>query len=293
MFRRLLTGLATAVVTAGLLTACSPGPAPAPSAACEPKHQFPTLKKGVLTVSTYALPPFSIMRGQELTPDGVPLGNDGTLEGVDGDILAEIAANECLTLEVNSTAAAAVLSTVRAGGADVGAANWYRTVERAKILDLTDPIYTDQLAIVSADGTSDFSQLKGRRVATVLGYQYVADLRDYFGEGLVLFNSPLTMFRELEKGNIDAAIDTVGVGAEFVRDTTLKVEPAKPDEAITASLEPGQSAFLVQQGRAELLAALNANIKELRESGRLAEILKKYGLDPSAAEPGEPRLMEG
>ena len=101
------------------------------------------------------------------------------------------------------------------------------------------------------------------------------------------------MFNELKKGNIDAAIDTVGVGAEFTRGTQLKVEPAQPNEAIAASLEPGQSAFLVQQGHPELLAALNANIKALRESGRLAEILKKYGLDPSAAEPGEPRLMEG
>lgn len=294
MSRRLLAGLASAVLAA-TLTACTSGPAatPSPSVQCEPKHQFPTIKKGVLTVSTYPLPPFSILTGQELTPDGVPLGNDGTLEGVDGDILAEIAANECLTVEVNSTAAAAVLATVRAGGADVGAANWYRTVERSKILDLTDPIYTDQLAIISADGTSDFTQLKGRRVATVLGYQYVADLRDYFGESVVLFNSPLTMFNELKKGNIDAAIDTVGVGAEFTRGTQLKVEPAQPNEAIAASLEPGQSAFLVQQGHPELLAALNANIKALRESGRLAEILKKYGLDPSAAEPGEPRLMEG
>lgn len=291
MFRRLLAGAASAVLATTVLTACSPAPENTPSAACVPKHTFPTLKKGVLTVSTYALPPFSVLRNQELTPDGVPIGDDGTLEGVDGDILAEIAANECLTLEINSTAAAAVLSTVRAGGADVGAANWYRTVERAKILDLTDPIYTDQLAIISADGTTDFSQLKGRRVATVLGYQYVADLRDYFGEGLVLFNSPLTMFNELKRGNIDAAIDTVGVGAEFVRDTALRVETAKPNEAIAASLEPGQSAFLVQQGKAELLAALNANIKELRTNGRLAEILEKYGLDPSAAEPGEPRLL--
>lgn len=62
---------------------------------------------------------------------------------------------------------------------------------------------------------------------------------------------------------------------------------------LSFSLEPAQSAFLVQKGRGDLLAALNETIAELRESGRLAEILKKNGLDPSAAEPGEPRLLGG
>lgn len=40
---------------------------------------------------------------------------------------------------------------------------------------------------------------------------------------------------------------------------------------LSFSLEPAQSAFLVQKGRGDLLAALNETIAELRESGRLAE----------------------
>ena len=36
----------------------------------------------------------------------------------------------------------------------------------------------------------------------------------------------------------------------------------------------------------------DADINKLHESGKIAEILKKYGLDPSAAETGAPRLIQ-
>jgi polar amino acid transport system substrate-binding protein len=40
-----------------------------------------------------------------------------------------------------------------------------------------------------------------------------------------------------------------------------------------------------------LIAAINQDIATLRKSGKLAEILQKHGMDPSAAQPGQPRLL--
>lgn len=293
MFQRTTPGLASAVLTAAVLVACGDSDSASVAEDCEPDHEFGTISDGVLTVSAYSLPPFSNVEGLDETIDGIAFTAGGTLVGIDGEILNEFVANECLEIEVRSTAAAAVLSTVQSGGADVGVGNWYRTTERAEILDLTDPIYLDEVAIISSDGVNDFTQLQSRRVGSVVGYQYVADLRDYFAEDLVLYNSPLLMFRALEDGDIDAAVDTVGVGNEFTRENDLLVEVAEPFEEISASLEPGQSAFVLEQGNDDLLEALNATIEGLRESGRLAEILEEHGLDPSAAEPGEPRLIDG
>lgn len=295
MFRRSTAGLAAAILVATALTACTGGPGASPSpsvpADCKPAHTFTTLKPGVLTVSTYAVPPFAIVTGREISHDGVPVTQGGTLEGVDGDIINEIAAKECLVVEVNSTVAAGVLPTVRGGGADVGVGDWYRTKERAQTIDFTHPVYVDPVAFISRDGISEVSQLQGRKVGTVHGYQYVADLRNLLGENLVLYNSPLTMFRELKEGSIDVAVDSVGIGTEFTRDTDLKVAAVEPSDKLSASVEPGQSAFVVQQGRTELLAALDAGIKEMHANGRIAEILTKNGLDPAMAETGEPRLM--
>lgn len=41
-----------------------------------------------------------------------------------------------------------------------------------------------------------------------------------------------------------------------------------------------------------MLAGIDAAIKQLHENGKIAEILAAHGLDPSAAETGEPRLIE-
>lgn len=296
VYRR-ATGFACAVLAVGLLTAC--GDAGEQSSAvpdgCEPAHKFETVEEGVLTVSAYALPPFSVIHGDSLSNDGIPITQGGTLGGVDGDILAEIAANECLEVKLNSTAAAAVLPTVQAGQADVAAGDWFRTVARSKVLDLPDPVYTDEVGIISADGASDFAVLKeeGRTVGTVLGYMYVDDLRDYFGSSLKLYNSPLTMYQELRNGTLDAGVESAAVGAAYVEGTNLTSVVAVPNEAIRFTLEPAQSTFPVRQGNTALMEALNANIVELRDSGRIAEILEEYGLDPASADVGEPRLLEG
>lgn len=293
MFRRMTAGIAAAILASTALAACSSPTSTTVPPGCVPEHKFATLKDGVLTVSAYSLPPYADVLDRGQTVDGTNYTVGGTLVGVDGDILTEFAARECLELEIHPTVAAAVLSTVEAGGADVGAGNWYRTTERAKIVALTDPIYADQLAIISPDGVSEFPALRNRKVGTVVGYQYVEDLRDYFAEGLVLYNSPLTMFRALEDGKIDAAIDTVGAGGAFTRENGLQVKVANADPAISASREPGQSAFIVQRGKDDLVQALNATITRLREEGRLKEIMEKNGLEPASADPGEPRLIEG
>lgn len=294
MFRRATTGLATALLAMTLLAACgSDEPSADVPENCEPAHQFKTVEEGVLTVSAYSLPPFSVIRGDAQGVDGIPVSQGAEMGGVDGELLAEIAAAECLELRVNATAAAAVLSTVQAGQADVAAADWFRTVQRASILDLSDPVYLDEVGIISADGASDFAKLRkdGARVGTVLGYMYVDDLRDYFGNDLVLYNSPLTMYQELRAGNLDAGVESAAVGAAYVEGTNLKSVVAEPHEEIHFTLEPGQSTFPVRQGNTALLEALNANIAELRESGRIAEVLEANGLDPAAADPGKPRLF--
>ena len=47
----------------------------------------------------------------------------------------------------------------------------------------------------------------------------------------------------------------------------------------------------MQQGRQDLLGALDANIKEMHANGRIAEILTENGLDAAMADTGEPRLI--
>jgi polar amino acid transport system substrate-binding protein len=271
-----ITALAIAAATA--LSGCGTAASGAPGADCKPAHTFPTVAQGKLSVVLYDLPPFSKLQGNKVA-------------GVDGDIINAIAEMECLTVSAKSVATAANIPTVQAGRADVSIAAWYRTAARAEIVGLTEPIYTDQMAIISKDGLDDADQLKGKTVGTVDGYLWVDDMKKLLGDSLKVYPTTLNMNQDLAAGRIDIGIDSYG-SAQFNKKGDFKVTVIKPHDAIAASKEAAQIAIPVPKKNTELLAALNADLKTLRENGKLAEILKANGLDASAANTGEARLIK-
>ena len=166
---RRMTIVAACLTTAASLTACAGGASESTvKADCTPAHSFPTIEKGTLTVVLYDLPPFSKLDGK-------------TVSGVDGDIVNAIAEKECLTVKAVAVSAAASIPTVQSGRADLAIAAWYRTAERAKVVSLSDPLYTDQMAIISKDGVSSIPSLKDRKVGTVDGYLWVDDMKKLLG----------------------------------------------------------------------------------------------------------------
>ncbi|MFJ8540295.1 substrate-binding periplasmic protein [Streptomyces sp. NPDC093591] len=247
---------------------------------CKPKHEFKTMADGTLSVVSFDIPPFSKVEGNDLT-------------GVDGDILKAIAKMECLTLSVKAAGAAAVIPTAQAGRADLAAGDWYRTAERAKVLDLSDPIYLDDMALVSEQGVSTIPDLKskGLTVGTVEGYLWVADLKDYLGSKLKTYASGVNCYQDLQAGRLDVCVDSYGSAVYTTKGKNLKVEKAEPFDKVAASVEAAQSTFPMPKGHEDMLKAVNEDIAALRSSGELAKILTKHGLEADAAEVGEPRLI--
>jgi polar amino acid transport system substrate-binding protein len=278
MKNRKTAGFAALAVAATALTGCGGTASSAPNADCKPAHTFPTVAQGKLSVVLYDLPPFSKLEGSKVT-------------GVDGDIVNAIAGMECLTVSAKSVATAANIPTVQAGRADLSIAAWYRTASRAEIVNLTEPIYTDQMAIISRDGLDDAEQLKGKAVGTVDGYLWVDDMKKLLGDSLKVYPTTLNMNQDLAAGRIDIGIDSYG-SAQFNKKGDFKVTVIKPHDAIAASKEAAQIGIPVPKQNTELLAALNADLKTLREHGKLEEILKANGLDASAADTGAARLIK-
>lgn len=276
--RRLLaTALAGVAVTA-LTAACgsSGSSTPATSASCVPAHKFTTITKGVLTVASYDLPPYT-----DFTSSG--------FKGVDAAILDAIAKEECLTVKATQLATAAVIPSVQAGRSDVAAGDWYRTQPRSLIVGLTVPIYTDQMGIVSKTGISSIPALKDQTVGTVAGYLWDNDLQKYLGGKLKIYQTPQDMDQDLKSGRITVGVDSYG--SALYSDKGFKVEVAQPLAAIAASVQPAQSTFPTVKSNTALLAALNADITALKSSGELAKILVANGLSASAANTGAPRLI--
>lgn len=276
--KRPLTASLLALVVAAVLSACGGEPDSTATEECTPAHpDIQTNTPGVLTLVSFNSPPFSIVERDELL-------------GIDGKILEEIAKLECLDLKVSAVAPAALIPAVQAGRADLAVGGIYRTAARAEVVDVTDPLFLDQMGIISEDGVSELPEMKGKKVGTVDGYFWVEDLKSYFGSDLSIYATPENLFQDIKTGRIDVAVDSFGVGKVLGEGFQVKV--ATPFAEVPSSTQGFQTGYYLQKGNDSLLAALNENIAKLREDGTLARILADNGLDPSAADTGEPRLIQ-
>ncbi|MEL4378413.1 transporter substrate-binding domain-containing protein [Brucella cytisi] len=250
---------------------------------CKPKHEFKTITPGTLTIAVTTYAPHSFM------------DESGMLKGLDGDIATEFAKRECLTVKPIAVDPAAAIQYVLSGQADITTGDWYRTAERAKVMNLSYPLYKDQMGLYSKDGAKTVEELVGKNVGTVQGYLWVTDAKKLLGAKLRLYPNSVNMHQDLASGRIDIGIDGYSTGAYAAKNGTLKdikVEVAQPDPRIRATKEAAQASLPYARSATDFGAALDANIEEMHKDGTIARILKSYGLDESAGDTGAPMLIE-
>ncbi|WOC14665.1 substrate-binding periplasmic protein [Pseudochrobactrum sp. MP213Fo] len=250
---------------------------------CTPMHKITTVEAGYLTVAAPTFPPFSIPKGEF------------DVTGVDGEIVKEIAARECLKIKVAPVEYATAIPFVLSGRADVAIGNYYRTDERSKAVNLSAPLYLDEMGLYSKEGVTTVAQLEGRNVGTVQGYLWVNELKTILGDKLSLYNNYIALYQDLEAGRIEIAIDGIAVGTAAQQGGALKgiqIKASEKDDRVQASVYPAQCGLPLSKNNPELLAAADDIVAELHKSGRIVEILGQFGLSPSAADVGEPRLIK-
>lgn len=250
--------------------------------ACTPLHKFTTVTPGKLTVAAVSYPPFSSMNP------------DGSLTGVDADIVKKIAAMECLKIAVVPGSYASNIQYLVAGRADLTIGEWYRTAARAKVVDLSDPMYVDEMAFASKTGVDTVNQLKGLRVGTVQGYMWVPALTKIIGDSLKTYPDAAHVEEDYAVGRLDVSIDgilslTIEKKAGALKGA--KIEVVKPDKRVPASLYPSQVTLPITKKDKGILAAINADIATMKKDGTIKAILVKYGLPGSITKTGAPRLQ--
>ena len=248
----------------------------ASSAACKAAHKVTTVTPGQLTVAAYEAPPYIGVTGSTPT-------------GADGEILAKIAAMECLKVHAMDLQIAGVIPAITTGRADVAAGDWYATTLRAKQVGQPGPAYLDQMAIVSKNGLKTIEQLAGKRVGTLQGDLWDTQLGKAVGSGFKLYQTEQGAYLDLKDGRLDAVVDTyVSSGAELkltpVAGAKAYVPPADP--AVGASAKPAQNAYPTNIHNTALVAAINADLATLRASGALKQILVANGFPASALNTG-------
>ncbi len=272
-----LRALSLACVAAAAL------PAAAFAQACTPTQKIDhTVAPGKLTVAIYEYPPFSLTTG-------------GDVGGVDGEMLKTIAKDACLTLVPEVVDPAATIQYVISGKADIAGGDWYRTAERAKVLGLSYPTYLDQMGIYSKSGASTVQAMVGKQVGTVSGFLWVTDLQKLLGTNLHLYPNPVALAQDLEAGRIEIGVDSYGTGAYAQKHggyPGIIIKVAEPDPRVRASAEAAQANLLYTKGNTSLGEAMDADIQAMHKDGAIAKYLSSFGLDPSGAETGPPRVVE-
>lgn len=271
--RNLLAAAAALTLSAGLAQAQD----------CTPKHEFKTISPGVLTVAVTTYPPHSF------------LDASGAMKGIDGDVAAEFAKRECLTVKAIAVDPAAAIQYVLSGQADITTGDWYRTVERAKVMSLSAPLYNDQMGLYSKEGFKTVADLEGKKVGTVQGYLWVSDLKKILGDDLTLYPGSVNMQQDLKLGRIAVGVDGYATGVVAGQQGALgdvQVYVGEPDERVRATMEAAQAGLPYNKSATDLGVALDAAIAEMHADGTIETIIKSYGLDGTAANVGEPRLIE-
>jgi polar amino acid transport system substrate-binding protein len=210
--------------------------------------------------------------------------------------MAGFAEAACLDLELTETTFAAAVSSITSGRNDVAMGDLYRTKERAAEVALSDPVYLDQVGIISRDGIDRVDELTGKKIATVQGYYFVDDVTAIFGDDVQLFPDSVKMFQDLLAGRSDAALESYPSAVAYLESRgatdAFQVTVPPPDPRIPATgANAAQSSFAYDDAVAGLGEALNDYLEDIRESGELARILDANGLPKSAADVGSAKLL--
>ncbi|WP_102960506.1 substrate-binding periplasmic protein [Mangrovicella endophytica] len=263
---------------AGLAVVIGLGVGTAAAQDCTPKHQFETVESGKLTVALTNTAPYSLEK-------------DGAIAGIDGELVQQFAKENCLETTYEIFTYPGAVSAVQTRRADIALGGFYRTAAREKVVALSTPVYLDQLSVASAEGLDTVDAIMGKKVGTVEGYLWVSDMEKLF-EGSQTYPSSLNLAQDLQAKRIDVALDGFGSAVVQNEGKDFKVKVLKQDPRISATLNPSQTSFLLDKSNTAFVDAVNASIETYRKDGAIAEALKKYGLDPSAAEVGESRVIQ-
>ncbi|MFJ4027211.1 substrate-binding periplasmic protein [Paenarthrobacter sp. NPDC089989] len=259
------------------LSACGGNDAASGSRDCTPAHKdLTTVTSGELTVASYDYAPATILDGDKVT-------------GMEGDLINEIAAMECLKVTVSTSGGAgAVIPSVQSKRVDLGSGNWLRTKVREKIVYMSTPLWLNNEAVISTKGiTSD--QLEGKKIGSVAGNLYNDSLQKWLGDNFKIYQDDESIYGDLKAGRIDALLASETSAKGRFQKAPIEgatVIPVKPNANVPEFSAVGQVMLPSSLENEALGKALDADIEKLRENGTIKKILEKYGIDPSVGEPG-------
>ena len=234
-------------------------------AGCGNEQQQGSQKSTLIMGTNAEFPPFEFISDNGIVEN---------FHGIDVAIAKEIAANLGMELKIENMEFESIIPSLKTGKVDVGIAGMTIKPDRQENVDFTDTYYkATQVMIVREDSPiQSAADLTDKKVGVVLGYTgdtMVSDMNANIS--IERYKKGVDAVVELKNGKLDAVvIDSAPADAFVAKNEGLKV--VSDSEAF----EGEEYAMAVKKGNTELLDKLNAELKKLKESGKIDEISQKY-----------------
>ena len=200
--------------------------------------------------------------------------SNGEIVGVDVDIARKVAERLNKKLVIKDIAFDSIISEVKTGKSDFGAAGISYTEERAEEVDFTiNYSESKQIVIVNKNSTIyNLEDINNKKIAVQLGS--VADgylTENYPSVILVREKKFLAAIQDLKDNKVDAVVMDDLPARELITDNMRILD----SELVTDSY-----GMIVKKGNTELLNVMNEVINELKDSGEIdSYILYHMGIN--------------
>lgn len=212
------------------------------------------------------------------SPDFPPfeeLQSDGSVTGIEIDILNLVCAELGVTLEIQQMDFDSVLPGVQAGKYDVGVSGISVTEERQKNVLFTDAYCLAAQAIVVNAGSdiSGKADLEGKKIAVQTGTTAETFCMGA-GYEVSSFSANSDAQTALLTGKVDAWVIDDLTAADMVK--TYNAENGEQLVILGEAMTTEPYAFAFTFGSEELVKGINEVLNNLVESGKVAEIFASY-----------------
>lgn len=193
--------------------------------------------------------------------------SNGEVVGVDIDIAMEIAKYLDKDLVIKDVAFDSIISEVKTGKSDIGAAGISFTEERQKEVNFTIS-YAESKQVIIVNSGSDIknaNNLAGKKVAVQLGSVADDDLTTNYPQvNIIREKKFLAAIQDLKDNKVDAVVMDELPALRLINDEMIILE----EPLLTDSY-----GMVVSKDNEELLNACNNVIKELKDNGKIDDYL--------------------
>ena len=216
-------------------------------------------EKDKLVMATNAeFPPYEYREGSEFV-------------GIDVEIATAIAEEMGRELVVEDMEFNSIIPSINSGKADMGVAGMTVSEDRLLEVDFSDTYTTAKQVIIIKEGSeiAGPDDLIDKAVGVQLGTVGAIYCEDIEGVDLQQYSKGFEAVQALSQGKVDAVVIDNEPAKVFVKENEGIV-------IVDKEFTYEEYAIAVKKGNTELLDAINTALKNLEESGKLAEIKEKY-----------------